>query len=194
MEKKLRIIKLGLLIGVGFVLLGAGCDFLFRLLLEKNISRATGLPTTIESLHISLSAPHIHIKEILIDNPEGFTEHRLARISEAYLEWDLPDLLKGKYHLKEAWLMVEELFVSEKKEGGPTNIELLLSRSQNSDLPVRIDRLNLTVERVLFRDRGNLLRPYSLDPLVRHERFENLVNFGDLVQKILLRATPQEAK
>ena len=180
----MSIIKSVLIFLILFVVLGAVKDLYFQSLLEKSITQATGLRTTVSSLSVSPFAPHFRVKEILIDNPEGFEERHLARISEAFVDWNIADLLKGKCRLRKAQLTIEEFFVIQKKEG-LLNTEILLAQSQRRGFPLRIDELDLTIERVISKKSGNPAGINQWDLMIRHKRFKNLEGFDALIRTVL---------
>ena len=192
MKAKWSIIKSGFILLILLVVLGAAKDLFFQSLLEKCIAQATGLRTRIGFLHVSPLSPQFRIKEILIDNPEGFKERHLARVSEAFMDWRLSDLLKGKRHLGKVQLVIEELFVVTQK-GGLRNIDFLLGQIQGRNFSMHIDQLDLTVERVIVKNsEGSRIRVGPFDPMVHHERFENLESLKELIQTVLSKAEPRE--
>lgn len=189
--------------------------------MEQAVWRLTGFRADVAKLNYTLPST-IEIQGLTIANPEGFRERILTRIPEIYVSLDLPALLKKeRIHLPEVRLNLEEVHI-EKNAEGMTNVALLSSVGGAADkgakprakpvsgakpaMPFRLDRFELTLREVSFRDHSSLapgssklkvarnvvggkLRPrkISVDLNVRKEVFTDIEDPKVLVNLVVLK-------
>ncbi|MBI3458038.1 MAG: hypothetical protein HY002_19875 [Candidatus Rokubacteria bacterium] len=125
----------------------------------------------------------------------------MASLPELYVDYDFGSLLKGPPHLEEVRIQLEELAVIRNAQG-QVNVNSLRSvREQRGDTgtprkpasakapQVRIDRLQVKIGRVIFKDYSQ-----GATPLVKEfnvnldERFENVTNPQALASAIVTKA------
>ena len=86
-----------------------------HLILAGILSSAIGAPVKVARVSLGLSGAGIY--GLVIDNPKGFNEKRLASVPEASVTYDLGALLKGKIHLKQIRIDMQEVTVERNGEG-----------------------------------------------------------------------------
>lgn len=184
----MRRIKSLFVLLAGIYLLAVVKDLYIQSLLRNLIVQATGLQTTIGTVSVSLLRSTLRAKEILLYNPEGFEERNFIRISEFFLRYNLERLLREERPFEEMRIVFEELFIVKNREG-LVNLNTVRGPEVSKIFPMTADRLDVTVERITYRDHSN---PFSsaqtFYPKIRHERFENFQNPREVIQQILLRS------
>lgn len=191
----LKKIKLIFFLLAVFLILDVGKDLLLQSLLQKSLAQATGLTTTIASLHVSLFSLTLQGKEILFYNPAGFEERNFARISDFFFDIDPLSLLRGKYHFREVHLILEEIFIVKNREGR-TNLEILEQRdsSRKTTSPLQVDALDLTVLRVVSKSgkEATATTVSEREPIAQHHHFENLHSMPEIIHAVFLKSLPKE--
>lgn len=163
----MRKIFLGLLLffivaGVSVVL---AKDLILKELLGYSVHRFMGFETKAESVAFDFPLT-IHVKNLELKNPPGFSEPVFAKASELYIAMDHRELLrKERVHFYEMRLKIDEIFV-EKNEEGLINVKLLkptlrkrpeeleANIPKKKGMPFYMDRLELSIKRAHYLDRS----------------------------------------
>jgi hypothetical protein len=140
------------------------------------------------------------IRDLEIENPEGFEGKVFAKIPEIYVSVDFQKLLRGEMvHLREVRLDLAEVNI-EKNKRGVSNISLLSTvgapapptepkpEAPSKEMPFHIDLLVLSIGKVGYADHSSRL-PVGLSAHLRvnQERFEGINTPAALVNLILLK-------
>lgn len=192
-------------IGIGALVLVLGLSFakdiLAKISVEKGVRFATGLPLNIRSFHIGLLETVVKVEDLRAFNPPGYPEKVMADIPEIYVDYDLAGFFHGKVHLEEMRLHLKELVVV-KNQRGAVNLNALKAarRPEKGKLTppppkkgkaskIEIDRLDLRIEKVVFKDYSREGSPSTRTFNVNfHERVENLTGIESLVSLIVMKA------
>lgn len=192
------IIFLGILI-VGGIFLGMVKDALLKRVLETAASRASGMRLAVGSFKAGIVNPVIRVLDIRLSNPRGYSEKDMLVMPEVYVSYDLAALARGKIHIKDMRIVLDD-FVVEKDASGRVNFESLkkeLDRraevvmakpapGQKPDMV--IDHLVLRIGRVIFKDgtkAGSL--PYVFD-INLNEEYYNVTDPKALATLVIMRS------
>lgn len=146
-------------------------DAILKTAVEQAVSRLTGFPTTVHSIHYTFPET-INVRGLKIKNPDGFEKQVFADIPEIYISLSLGEILhKEKMHLREVRLNIQEVNIERNKQG-VTNLQKLSSVGQQASggqskpapkpakgekMPFLLDRFVLTLRRVSFDNRGGVV-------------------------------------
>ena len=169
--------------------MGVAKDLFLQLLLQNGMAQATGLRTSVATLHFSLFSSHAEAKEILLYNPKEFEDPIFARISDLFFEFDLLSLLKGEPHFLESQFVLEELFLIKSREG-VSNVARLMSvvsqREGKGNSPLRIDQLDFAVLRIITKNyQTSPPTVQEFHPDIHRERLEGLQGLRTTVHEVL---------
>ena len=160
--KKVFIIILCLFILFGFLFLG-------RLhVLKKTIVFGTqyvlGAPVKIGDIHIDRAEGMITLKDFKLFNPKGFPKGVLMTAHEIKITYQKPLMVKGKIHLLQVVMDLDEIVVIKRKDGkmnvdslkgveDPSNVPQLSDQQKYDDNKrIHIDTFTLSVNRVVSKD------------------------------------------
>lgn len=166
-------------------------EWLLKAALESGIRSLTGFDSSIRALEVSPRRGTLETKGLTILNPDPFRERIFADIPEFYIHLDPSTLWKGRPHLYEIKLHIRELNI-EKDKQGISNISRLTSVKKSGQkkpsAPIHLDRLELTLGRVSYRDDSSLVpRRLSIDMGIEHQVFEDIRDPNAIVHLILLK-------
>lgn len=188
-DTPLKRLKLILFLIFLIFVVGVAKDLFLQLLLQNGITQATGLRTSVATLHFSLLSSHAEAKEILLYNPKDFEDPIFARISDLFFEIDPLALLKGEPHFLESQFVLEELFLI-KNRSGVSNVARLMNtvsqRGGEGKTPLQIDRLDFAVLRIItknYQTSPPTVREFYPD--IHHERLEGLQGLRAAVHGVL---------
>jgi hypothetical protein len=163
-------------------------------------SQVAGAAVKIDGLSLVIFKQAVHIKGFKMYNPAGFPGGILVDLPTIGVDYDLPALLKGKLHLRQATIDLKELDVIKNKEG-KLNVDSLkvVEEAQKSkgkaeepakQMPMQIDLLNLNIGKVVFQDFSKGEKPVVqvFDVQVKNKTFKNITNAQYLVVLVLTEA------
>jgi uncharacterized protein involved in outer membrane biogenesis len=172
---------------------------------EKIVENITGLRLVIEKFSVSLIKTTLGIKELLLFNPKGFTDKIMFDISEFYVDFDLPSLLRKELYLKHLRLNLSEIYIIKDKEGKLNLASLTVVKAQRqgekpSDIAeekppkMRIDNFELKIKKVIYKDYSAGVTPRIIEANINlDEKFQNIDNPYSLVRIILVKAIEKAA-
>ena len=67
---------------------------------ENGVRIATGMPLSLGRLDLNFPKSFVAIENLVVKNPSGFHGTSLVEIPKIFVEYDLPDIFRGKVHLK----------------------------------------------------------------------------------------------
>jgi hypothetical protein len=184
---------------LAFIVFINGKNAIAKAILVKSVRQMTGLGVDVRYINVSLKKTFIEVKGLNIYNPQGFNERLMADVPEAYVDFDLASLFKGKAHIEALRLHLKE-FTVVKSAAGRLNINSISGISKEEALgeqrkekvkpkpEIQIDVLELKVGRVLYRDYTQLPPGEFRYNVNIHERYENVTDVEGLVKLIVTRS------
>ncbi|MGE0268954.1 MAG: hypothetical protein AB7S78_10930 [Candidatus Omnitrophota bacterium] len=178
-------------------------NFIVKIGAEQAVKKLTGLPLKIEGLSIGLKDTNVDIDDLRLYNPSNFPEKLMANVPDIYIDYNLPDIIKGNIHLNEIRFHLNE-FVVVKNKSGQTNLDSLKALqpakkegapkkkeepSEQKKVDVKIDNLSLRIDRVVYKDYsvGNepKIQTYEVN---LNESYKNIENLNAVVSLIVFKA------
>lgn len=190
MKKLLKII-----IGIFLIIL---ILFLLRsvianIAVSNYLKSVTGLTLDIQKLYIGVFDSKLDVIGLKLYNPKEYPEKLMLDLPQVYVEYNLPELLKGKIHLKEAKINLNEFVVVKIKENH-SNLDALKpfqpkeeknAKKQN----IQIDKLDLTITKVVVKDFSSGNKPLVTEFKVNiREQYENISDINTLTNLIVVKA------
>ncbi|MBL7170454.1 MAG: hypothetical protein ISS46_00455 [Candidatus Omnitrophica bacterium] len=157
-----------------------------------------------EDFKIGVIKSNVDINEILILNPKGYADRIMFDVPAIYIDFNIPDLLKKKAHLKEMRVDVKEFTVIKSKDGD-YNINSLkvvkIGKVEQSEkievagIPnIRIDNLTLKIGKIIYKDYSQRPSPVVWEfPVNIEERIENVEDLQSVVRIIVVEAIRKSA-
>lgn len=154
------------------VILVIGRNAIVKFVMEKGVRVAVGLPLKIEKIDLGLMTTHIGITEMKLFNPEGFGGGVMFHAPEIFVDYNLGAIIKGKIHLEEVRLDINQLTIV-KNEQGQINLDALKPKEEDQQSQkkeekkiegkkgdaeekkapeMQIDHLVLKVGKVVYKD------------------------------------------
>lgn len=158
-----RLINVLVITVVVIVALLLAKDVIIKASVEKGVEVVTGLKLSIGSLNVGIFKPAASIKNLKLFNPAGFPDKIMADVSEIYVNYDLPAIMKGTIHLPEVRFGLNE-FVVVKNSKGEVNLDALknVQKQKKGAQPaekaagkapnLKIDKLVLNIGKVIYKD------------------------------------------
>ncbi len=197
--------KILILLAAFIVVAVIGVVLTSHLILAGILSSAIGAPVKVGRVSLGLSGAGIYGLEI--GNPKGFNEKRLASIPEASVTYDLGALFKGKVHLKQIRIDMQEVTVERNSEGKFNLMEIKAlkkpaqppvqeskkpepgqesSKPQPSKPaklpPLQIDEVSLDLGKARFASNGTVK---EFDLGVKNESFHNVTYAPALIRDMV---------
>ncbi len=170
-----------------------------NVVLAAILSSAIGAPVKVGRVSLGLSGAGIY--DLVINNPKGFQEKRLASIPEASVAYDLEAFFKGKVHLKRIKIVMDEVTIERNGEGKFNLMEIKAMKKPQQDPkgtkapvppaeqekkaklpPLQIDEIVLDLDKARFANEGTV-KEFSLG--VKNETFHNVTYVPTLIREIV---------
>lgn len=199
----MRILKLVLVLGIIAAGVIAAKNWFVEKAIIKALQHSLGLSSEIKSTNLALSTTSLHLKGLIIDQPDGFQNNDFIQVKELLVQVVLSDCLKRFYHIKEGILHIENLVIVKNEQGAYNTSRLSRTTSTNrrrfggkaspkeGALRWKIDQLRIQIDKVSFVDYsygkavGARRSTYVLD---LDEEFQNIDGAPELIQLILAKA------
>jgi uncharacterized protein involved in outer membrane biogenesis len=201
-----RLLK-GLLLVVGLLLLLVlvlvlSLDRILKPILERQLTKATGLQAKIGRLDIGLGTPRFNLEQVTLTSSADFGGTRFALIQEIHIQYDFQRLRTREVRLTVLRLDLAEMHLVKNAQGranwdGPLKAMNALS-TPHKDRPsaqewlyTGIDSLNLSLGRVRYSDLGQPSNSFDLNLGLRDRVFSQVKSPTDmlgLVFEIFLRS------
>ncbi len=147
------------LIVLGIVVLSLVCIAILKNLIIKSMvtkvaSGIIGAPVHIDSFSLNILSSTINMSGFKIYNPNGFPEGILVSCPKIKAIYDRATILKPKRHFLIVEIELEEMGITQNKEG-KLNVDSLkiVQESKSSELiPVQIDLLTLSIGKIVYKD------------------------------------------
>lgn len=169
-------------------------DAIIKGVIESSVGKVTGLRLTIGSFRTDPGKSVIDIRDLKLANPPAFGRTYMIDAPEVYIVYDLPEIMKGRVHLRQMRLQLNE-FVLMRSASGATNIDTIKSRlaaqpgkpKEASSSNLLIDELSLKIGKVAYKD---LVIPSASKDLNLNinEKFFNITDLRQVVAIIMTRA------
>jgi len=196
--KTLLILLVGI-VAVTFVL-SFFKDVIIKTSVEKGVEIVTGLQMKMQSLKVGIIKTLVGIRNLRLFNPPGFKDKIMLDMPEIYIDYDLGAILKGKIHLEEMRINMNEFMVV-KNEKGVLNLDSLkvVQAQQEGAKPgakekgkapeIQIDSLELKIGKVIYKDYSQGGKPVVKEfPINLSEKYQNITNPYSLVSLIVVKA------
>ncbi len=181
--------------------------------IEKGVKSATGLDLKLQSINVGLLRSSVDIKGAELNNPKGFDDKTLVKISRIYVDCDLGALIKKEIHLQEVRLEIDELLIVKNKEGS-LNVDVFKSimgpkekepaepkKEPATDAPVEkekkakempefsIDLLALKLGKIIYKDYSGDGPPSITEiKLNIDEQYKDITDLQSLVQAVVQKS------
>ena len=175
-------------------------DIIIKTSVEKGVEIVTGLQMRVQSLKVGIINTLVGIRNLRLFNPPGFKDKIMLDMPEIYIDYDLGAILKGKIHLEEMRINMNEFMVV-KNEKGVLNLDSLkvVQAQQHGAKPgakekgkapeIQIDSLELKIGKVIYKDYSQGGKPVVKEfPINLNESYKNITNPYSLVSLIVVKA------
>lgn len=165
-----------------------------------------GLDLKMQGLDVGFPDTFIKVDGLKVYNPKGFKDPILMDMTEFYVDYDLPSIMKGKIYLPELRIFLKEFGVV-RNENGALNINSIkaVQKQQQSTaaqqapagtakpsepvspLNLQIDRFQLYIGKVTFKDYSTGRAIVQEFPLNLNEQYTDITNPNKLVSLIVAK-------
>lgn len=180
-------------------------NYVVKLAAEQIVKQQTGLPLKMEGLNIGLVDTKIDIDDLKLYNPPNFDEKLMVNIPDIYVDYNLPEIIKGNIHLNEIRFHLNEVLIV-KNKAGQTNIDALKALQQpkqEGEAPKEekpkaekkkgkeyIDVASLRVDRITYKDYSGEGEPKIITKDIGFNKtYKKIDSFNKLVALIVVDAT-----
>ncbi|HQP09758.1 MAG TPA: AsmA family protein [Candidatus Omnitrophota bacterium] len=202
MKKYQKILIAVVVILVGLVILK---DVLIKTTITTVGSGILGAPIKIKSFAFRAMTQKVHIKGMVVGNPQGFPAGTLVDMPEIRVDFDLGALLKGKLHLPLIIFDLKEVVLIKDKDGNLNVDALKIAQAPGEEaqkkedaktdgksktMPMQIDELRLNVERVILKDYSQGEKPVILayELALKDKVFKNIQSPQQMAALIMVQA------
>ncbi|MGH7198456.1 MAG: AsmA family protein [Candidatus Omnitrophota bacterium] len=193
-------IKILIIVIAAFIAFSFVKNTFFQTAIGAALSKAAHVPVSIGSTSVRFLTSSIHLKNIKFRNPKGFPGSLMVDIQEVFIDFDPGALFKGQAHFEEVKLNLKEVIVVKNREGllnveavKPTEAEKQKPKRQKGKgepAKLRIDRLYLTVGRVVYKDYSAGGEPaiQTFDVNIENREYRNIEDPSVVVSLIMFEA------
>jgi uncharacterized protein involved in outer membrane biogenesis len=199
--KKLFVSVVVIILAVA-VVLAVGKDTIAKVGIERGVELVTGLRLSIQKLAIGIINTNVGINDLKLYNPQGFEDKIMLNMPEIYVDYDLAAILRGKVHLPEMRINLQEFMVVKNRDGKLNLDSLKAVQSQKAakkpaagpaekgKMPeIQIDKLVLKVGKVIYKDYSKGGAPTVKEFNVNiNEEYSNITDPNKLVSLIVVKA------
>ena len=199
-----NLVKVLLAIAALFLLMGLMKNVIAQNILTGAISAVAHVPVKAGGVEVRFSPASIRIKDLKVYNPSGFPDKLMLTMPQVFIDFVPGELLKGRAHLREVRLDLEELVVVRDSKGRlnvdavkPTEHEKNEAR-QKAKAPAGqkapqlfIDKLSLSIGKVVYKDYSTGSAQPSVqtfDINIRNREFRNIDNPTAIVGLLMFEA------
>ena len=209
-----KIIKIALFLIIVVLVLGLLFrNWVVKTAIEKG-SAFLGVPTTVQTVNISIEDPHIEIKDLIVSNPvdKGFNENNVVyEVRRFFCDYDILAMFKKNVHVRDVQIDLRYFNVELNNKGDLNILNLKpdmikdLKASQGDkkaeeelkdETKISVDKLMLKLDTLEFQSSSPAIPNFKLD-LNYSNVFENLEGTSaEIGLKVLAQAfkgTPLDA-
>lgn len=198
--------KLLFLIIFLLVILVLARNYVVKIGAEQFVKKQTGLPLKMEGINIGLVDTKVDIDDLKLYNPPNFEEKLMVNIPDVYVDYNLPEIIKGNVHLNEIRFHLNEVIIV-KNKAGQTNIDTLKALQQpkaDGEAPKSeeskptskkkgkeyIQQASLRVDRFTYKDYSGDGEPKIITKDIGFNKtYKEIDSFNKLVALIVVDAT-----
>lgn len=161
-----KLLKKALIVAAALVVLSVMKNGIVQAMIEKAVSSAAHVPVHIGRTQAKILSTSIRLNRLRVSNPKGFPEKVMLDAPLVSVDYELAPIFKGQVYFKEVDVDLKELIVVKNRDGKlnidavkPTPKENAESkekqkqaREKKKPMKLRIDRLRLSIGRVVYRD------------------------------------------
>ena len=196
-----KLVSILIVVLVVLFVLSFAKDMIIKTSVEKGVEVVTGLPLKMKSLTVGIIKTLVGIKDLKVYNPAGYKDKVMLDMPEIYVDYNLPDIIKGKVHLNDVRLDLKE-FVVVKNEKGELNLNAIKTvqtqkegakpaeaKEKGKAPEIQIDNLQLKIGKVIYKDysKGGAPSVQEFD-INLNERYQNIDDPNKLVSLIVVKA------
>ena len=200
---KTKFFKFLVIVFVALIVVIFTRDFILKNVVAAAASNITGTKVSLDGFSLSLLNHKITLKGLKMDNPKGFPHGRLIHISKIYADFDLAAILKKDLHFYELTVVLEEAVIVKNNEGKLNVDSLKIAKKENKKkdeaskpVPMRIDKLRLTLGKVVFKDYTQSQDKPTVEVMElgeKEEIYTNITSAEQLVSLIIVGAMKHTA-
>ena len=179
-----------------------GRNVIAKMAVEQGTRAVTGLPLSLGKLDLNFDKTFVEISDLKLSNPQGFEDDVMLAMPEILVDYDLPAIFKGKVHLEELTVNLDQ-FVVIKNSQGQLNLDSLKAvqqgkkegagkaeKKEGGAAPqVGIDKMSLKVGKVIFKDYSKGGAPVVKEFKINlNEHYDNITNLNAVVSLIVVKA------
>ncbi len=184
-----------------FVLLGMLKNGIVQGILSASLSKVMHVSVKIGGAKVSFLASSMNLRNVRVYNPRGFPEKLMVEAPQVAIDFEPQALLKGVFHFKEVKLNLKQVTVIKDKHGR-LNVNALKPTEKEKEkvaprvkegenkpkTKLQIDRLQLTVGRVVYKDysRGGEPQVQQFDVNINNRVYTHIDNPTALVSLIMV--------
>lgn len=198
--------KLLFLVVFLLVILVLARNYVVKIGAEQFVKQQTGLPLKMEGINIGLVDTKIDIDDLKLYNPPNFEEKLMVNIPDIYVDYNLPEIIKGNVHLNEIRFHLNEVIIV-KNKAGQTNIDALKALQQpkpEGEAPKKeepkpqakkkgkeyIGQASFRVDRFTYKDYSGEGEPKIITKDIGlNKTYKDIDSFNKLVALIVVDAT-----
>lgn len=198
-----KIINIFVALLIIFAVLAVAKNMIAKGAVENGVQLLTGLQLKMKDLDVSLIRTDVGIKGLKLFNPDRFPEKLMVDMPEIYVDYDLQKLIKGKIHLPEVRIHLDQ-FVVVRSDKGELNLNALTSLqgqgaqgqkageakpAEKAAMPeIQIDLFSLRIGKVIYKDYSGGGEPSVKEFTVGiNEQYRNITDPNHLVRLIVLK-------
>jgi hypothetical protein len=187
------------LIVLVIVVISLGCitilkDSIIKSVVTTAASGITGAPVHMDSFSMNIFNSAIHITGFKMYNPSGFPEGMFVSCPKINVIFDRASLFKQKPHFLLVEIELKEMVLTKNKEGklNVDSLKIVHPVKSSSPVPIKIDFLNLSIGKIVYKDytngMGPTVRVYDVN---RHKSYKSIPTAQQLA--LLVLAEPMKA-
>jgi hypothetical protein len=180
--------------------LSFGKNMIAKIAVERGVEMITGLQLRMAGFNVGILKTLVNIDGLKLYNPKEFQDRVMIDMPNIYVDYNLPEALKGKVHLYDMKLNLKE-FVVVKNKDGKLNLDSLKvvqaqkegKKPQEKDKgkapDMQIDNLELKIGKVIYKDYSTGGAPSVREFNVNiNEKYTNIKDPYSLMSLIVVKA------
>ena len=161
-----KLLKKVIIVVAALLVLSVMKNGIVQAMIEKAVSTAAHVPVHIGRTQAKILSTSIRLSSLRVFNPKGFPEKVMLDAPLISVDYELAPIFKGQVYFKEVTIDLKELIVVKNRDG-KLNIDAVKpsskenaerkekqkeSREKKRPMKLQIDRLRLSIGRVVYRD------------------------------------------
>ncbi|MFH1360486.1 MAG: AsmA family protein [Candidatus Omnitrophota bacterium] len=185
------------------LVLGITKNLLMKAAIQGGVKTVTGCSLSMQKFGFGILTTKTDIRGLKLYNPAGFVDKVMLSMPEILVDYNLTSLFKGKAHLSDMKINMEE-FVVVKNKDGKVNLNVLKESLAKEEAPgekpkeakkkakmpeIQIDNMELKIGKVIYKDYSKggepTIKEYDIN---LNEQYKNINNVQSLVGLIVFKA------